>query len=154
MGQEMEKMRQITGSFMKSHGISEDAVQAQFRIIKELIKTGTTYGNFSAADTEIMLNVQVDENTIAVEISNPINEADFERLKELDKTIQFIRGYQDPYEAYSRRLSDVAATPFNTEVNDLDLVKVAYEGGAILDFFVNEDNFLNLSAVGSLEGDG
>jgi hypothetical protein len=152
MGQEMEKMRQITGSFMKSHGISEDAVQAQFRIIKELIKTGTTYGNFSAADTEIMLNVQVDENTITVEISNPINEADFERLKELDKTIQFIRGYQDPFEAFMKTQKEASINSPHGHSNALDLSRIAYEEQAILDFFVNEENILQLSAIRRFEG--
>ena len=73
---------------------------------------------------------------------NPVYKTCSDRLKELDKTIQFIRGYQDPYEAYSIRLADVTANPFKAEVNDLDLVKIACEGGAILDFFINEDNFL------------
>jgi len=34
---------------------------------------------------------------------------------------------------------------------DADITRAAYEGGAILDFFVSEDNFLNLSAVGSFD---
>jgi hypothetical protein len=152
MGQEMEKMRQKTGSFMKSHGISDDAVHAQFRLIRELIKTATKYGNFSPADTEIMVNVQVDENTITVEINNPINEADFERLKELDKTIQFIRGYQDPFEAFMKTQKKASIYPPHGHSNALDLSRIAYEENAILDFFVNEDNILQLSAIRRLEG--
>ena len=123
-------------------------------VLRELIKKSMKYGLFKIAADGIAVRLQIDKNMYTIEVLNPVDNTCDHRLKELDKTIQFIRGYQDPYEAYSRRLSDVAATPFNTEVNDLDLVKVAYEGGAILDFFVNEDNFLSLSAVGSLEGDG
>jgi len=141
-------------SFLKSHGFSDDAVQVPAMVLRKLIKSSINFGRYAPAANEIAVCLQIDKNTYTIEVTNPVCETCSDRLKELDKTIQFIRGYQDPYEAYSRRLSDVAATPFNTEVNDLDLVKVAYEGGAILDFFVNEDNFLSLSAVGSLEGDG
>jgi hypothetical protein len=35
-------------------------------------------------------------------------------------------------------------------VNDFDLARIAYETGADIDFYVNEDNILNLSAVRSL----
>ena len=150
--QEMGKIRQRTGSFMKWHGISDDTVQAQFRIIKELIKTGIKYGNFPPADTEIIVKVQVNENTITVEIRNPINETGFERLKELDKTIQFIRGYQDPFEAFMIKQKEASIHSLHGDSNALDLSRIAYEEKAILDFFVSEDNILQLSAVRRLEG--
>lgn len=142
------------GSFLKSHGFSDDAVQVPVMILRKLIKNSMKYGRFAPAGNEIVVRLQIDKNSYTIEVINPVVETCSDRLKELDKTIQFIRGYQDPYEAYSIRLADVTAHPYDTEANDLDLVKIAYEGGAILDFFVNEDNFLNLSAVGSLEGDG
>ena len=148
----MEKMRQRTGSFMKSHGISDDAVHAQFRIIGELIKTAKEYGNFSPADTELTVNVQVDENAITVEIINPINEASLERLEELDKIIQFIRGYQDPFEAFMITQNETSINSPQGDSNALDLSRIAYEENAILDFFVNEDNILHLSAIRRLEG--
>ena len=148
----MEKIRRRTGNFMKSQGISDDGIHAQFRIIRELIKTGTKYGSFSSADPEIMVSVQVDENIITVEIMNPINEAGFERLKELDQTIQFIRGYQDPFEAFMRtQIETSIKSPLDHSIA-LDLSKIAYEEKAILDFFVNEDNYLQLSAIRKLKG--
>ena len=148
----MEKMRQRTGSFMKSHGISDDAVHSQFRIIRELIKTGTKYGNFSPANTEIRVKIQVDKNTITAEINNPVNEADFERLKELDKTIQFIRGYQDPFEAFIKTQKKASIYSPHGHSNALDLSRIAYEEKAILDFFVNEESILQLSAIRRFEG--
>ncbi len=140
--------------FLKSHGFSDDTVKVPVRILRELIKNSVKYGNkFKPAVNEIAVRLQMDKNTYTIEVMNQVNETCSDQLKELDKTIQFIRGYQDPYEAYSIRLAEVAAHPFNTETIDLGLVKIAYEGGVILDFFVSEDNFLNLSAVGSLDGD-
>jgi hypothetical protein len=151
IGHVMEQIRQRTRSFMKSHGISDDAVQAQFRIIRELIKTGTKYGNFSPADVEIMVNVQVDENSITVEILNPINEASIEQLRELDKTIQFIRGYQDPFEAFMIIQKEASINSPLGHSNALDLSRIAYEEKAIIDFFVNEDNYLQISAIRKLK---
>ena len=145
-------MRHITGCFMKSHGISDDAVHAQFRIIRELIKTGTKFGNFSPVENEIMVNVQTDGYTITAEINSPINEADFERLKELDKTIQFIRGYQDPFEAFMITQREASIKSPHGNSNALDLSRIAYEENAIIDFFVSEDNILQLSAIKRLEG--
>jgi len=151
-GQETEKIGQRTYSFMKSHGISDETVHAQIRIIRELIKTGTKYGNFSRADTELIINVQVDKNTITVQINNPISEANFERLKELDKAIQFIQGYQDPFEAFMKTQKEASINSPHGHSNALDLSRIAYEEKAILDFFVNEDNILQLSAIKRLEG--
>ena len=141
-------------SFLKSHGFSDDAVHVPVMVLRELIKNSIKYGKFAPAAYEIAVRLQVDKNTYTIEVLNSVDKTCSDRLKELDKTIQFIRGYQDPYEAYSIRLAEVAAPSFNAEANDLGLVKLAYEGGAILDFFVSEDNFLNLSAVGSLDRDG
>jgi hypothetical protein len=78
---------------------------------------------------------------------NPINEAGFERLKELDITIQFIRGYQDPFEAFMITQKEASPNPPFGHSNALDLSRIAYEEMAIIDFFVNEDNYLQLSAI-------
>ena len=147
----MEKIRQRTSSFLKSHGISEDIVHAQFRVIRELIKTGMKYGEFLPADTDIMINIQVDENTITIETKNPINETGFERLKELEQTIQFIRGYQDPFEAFMIARKEASINSPHGHSNALDLSRIAYEEKALLDFFVNENNILQLSAISRLE---
>jgi len=123
-------------------------------ILRKLIKNSIKYGRLAPSANEIAVRLQIYKSTYTIEVMNPVHKTCSDRLEELDKTIQFIRGYQDPFEAYSIRLADVAANPFKAEANDLDLIKIACEGGAILDFFINEDNFLNLSAVGSLESDG
>jgi hypothetical protein len=141
-------------SFLKSHGFSDDMVQVPVMILRQLIKNSIKYGKFTPTANEITVRLQIDKNTYTIEVMNPVDETCSDRLKELDKTIQFILSYQDPYEAYSIKLAEFASHPFNAEANDLSLLKIAYEGGAILDFFVSEDNFLNLSAVGSLDGDG
>lgn len=85
-----------------------------------------------------------------MEVSKPVNESSYSRLNELDKTIQWISGYQDPFEPYTIKLSEVSAHSPNRKTNGFELARIAYEAGAILDFYVSEDNILNLSAVRNL----
>ena len=139
--------------FLRSHGFSDDTVQIQINILNGLIKNGIKYANFTPSANEISVRLQIDNCNYTIEVTNPVDETCRNRLKELDKTIQFIRGYQDPYEAYSIKMAEIAAHRSDAAANDLGLVKIACEGGAILDFFVSEDNFLNLSAVGNFDGD-
>lgn len=98
-----------------------------------------------------MIKIQLEDHAITVEVSNPVGESDGNQLIELDKIIQWIRGYQDPYEAYLKKLSENSNKSPDEKSNGLGLVKAAYEGKAILDFVVNEDNILNVSAVRYLE---
>ena len=85
---------------MKSHGIPDEAVHSQLRIINKLIVTVTKICNLSLVGTEISVNLLVDGNTTQVEIENPVNETGIDQLKDLDRIIQFIRGYQYPIEAF------------------------------------------------------
>ena len=149
--QDIDRVGEKSSSFLRSHGFSDDTVKVQINILTELIKSGIKYASFTPSAKEITVRLQVDGNTCTMEVMNPVDESCNDRLRELDKTIQFIRGYQDPYEAYLLKMAEVAGRPSNAEANDLGLMKIAYEGGAILDFFVSEDNFLNLSAVGSFD---
>ena len=135
------------GNFLKSRGLSDDAVQIQIRILKELIKNGIKYGKFTPSEKELSISIQVADNSIIIEVMNPVDITCCDRLKELDKTIQFIRGYQDPYEAYMLMKKKAPNHLSRSDANGLDLIKIAYEGKAIIDFCINENNILNQSAV-------
>jgi hypothetical protein len=78
---------------------------------------------------------------------NPVDESCRTRLEELDRAIQFIRGYQDPFEAYMVMKKMSPKQKRHGEAEGLGLAEIAYEGNATLDFFISEDNILNLSAV-------
>ena len=103
-------------------------------------------------ESEITVNIQLEKNTITLEINNQINEKGFEELKEFDKAIQFFRGYQDPLEALmlKKKASFIKST--RSHSNELDLFGIAYRGNAVLDFFVSEDNILKISSTKKLEG--
>ena len=138
---------QICGNFLKSLGLSESTIQSQIMILKELIKNGIRCGNCKPSEDEISVHLHVSENTITLEVKNPVDETCCQRLQELDKTIQFIRGYQDPFEAYQKmQIITVKQSDLN-EFDPLALSKIAYKGKAILDFYVSDDKTLNQSAI-------
>lgn len=148
-GKGIQDVEKESNHFFRSFGLSYDNAQIPVMILRELVKNSRKFGRLAPGTDEITVRLQMEGNTYTIEVMNPVDDSCGDRLLELDKTIQFIRGYQDPYEAYSIKLAEAAAHPFNGSANDLRLVKIAYDWGVILDFFVNEDNFLIQSAVGS-----
>ena len=149
---EIDNAGEISSDFLKSNGLSDNAIHTQLMILRELINNGIKYGDLSKSKNKITVHIHIAENTITVEVRNPIDEACFEQLKELDKTIQFIRGYQDPYEAYLLKQKETYKNPSHSEIIGLGLARIACEGSAMLDFFVSKDNILNLFAVKRLNG--
>ncbi|MHA2220379.1 MAG: ATP-binding protein, partial [Candidatus Hodarchaeales archaeon] len=119
-------------------------------IISELAENSIKYGSFADPEHKVEVNVSLSSDKITVEVINPYDETAHRHLKRLDKTIQWIRGYQDPFEAYIERMREVSRKPLTDEESGLGLVRIAYEGGAILDFFVNENGMVNISTISML----
>jgi len=149
--EEIEEVRNTSSAFLKSHGFPGDAVTALTMVISELIENGIKYGNFEAPENNVSLNIDIGSRMVTVEVINPVDETAHDHLKRLDKTIQWIRGYQDPFQAYTERIRAVSKKPLHDKESGLGLVRIAYEGKSILDFFVGEDNILNVSAISILE---
>lgn len=148
IGFEIEKAGEKGERFLKSHGLSDDRIRTQIMVIRELIKSGRTFDDHNSAGTEMSINISVEEKTVTIEVRQPVNEfAHYDQLQALDKTIQWIRGYQDLFTALMMKTEHSAPYCHDRDSNSLGLAKIAYEAGAILDFYVSEDNILNLSAV-------
>jgi hypothetical protein len=143
---EIEKARNQISRFLTDQHISEDHIQAATMIFSELIENGVKYGIFMSGD-RVETHINIVEHLITIEVIHPIDTAQHVHLRELDEMIQWIRGYQDPFEAYIEKLKKVAKMPIEDKKSGLGLVRIAYEGGAILDFCINEDSKLNVSAV-------
>jgi len=150
-GGEIKRAGRKSSDFLKSHGFSDDAVETQIMILRELINSGIKYGKFSSSKNKIIATIFISEKEITFEVKNPVDETCSDGIRELDKTIQFIRGYQDPFEPYLIKRQEAALDPSPNDTNGLGLAKIAYEGRAMLDFFVGEDNFMNLFAVRNLD---
>jgi len=144
---EIEKARNKCSRFLRSHGLASDSVQAFTMVVSELIENSMKYGIFKSPQDKVVAEILIDEKTVTAEVINPIDTNVFKHLRRLDRTIQWVRGYQDPFEAYVERLKDVSKKPLSDEESGLGLTRIAYEGKAIVDFFLSEENLLNVSAV-------
>ena len=144
---DIKKVSEKSTEFLRLNGFSDQTVESQDIIIRELTRKGKNLANLGSSDIEMTLLLLIDKNTITVEIKKPIKESGNEQLDNLDKTIQWIRGYQDPFEPYMIKLREASDRPNEFDANGLELAKIAYKAGAILDFYVSEDNILNISAV-------
>ncbi len=149
-GNEIEKVKEKSCNFLKSHGFPDNTVQEHTMILKELVNTCLKYANSKKPEKKMTIQIHISEKNITVEVSNPIDEIDNNHLKELDKTIQFIRGYQDPFEALIRMKEMSKNSHFNG-FDGTGLARIAYEGKTLLDFFVSDDKIMNMSAVKSID---
>ena len=146
---EIDKIRTAGIRFLTKHGFAEDLVHSLTMILSELVENSIKYGDFGGSDTEVLINLDISRNLVTIEVNNPVDQKSANHLKRLDKTIQWIRGYQDSFQAYVEKLKEISKKPLDDEESGLGLTRIAYEGRAILDFFVM-DNMLNVSAISKL----
>ena len=150
---EIKKLEQKISKFLKYHGYSNDTIQAQIMILRELIISGKKFDNLSPSEFEMSVQLHIQDNTITVEVKKSVCESAYGKLEELDKTIQWIRGYQDPLEHYMINLAAAPGAFPIAGTNGLGLARIAHQANAIIDFYVSEDNVLNLSAVRKLNAE-
>lgn len=148
---QIEEVRRKTRSFLKNHGFSKELIDAVTMVSSELVENGMKYGFFEGPENGLTVNLHIQEKNVIVEVTHPTNASAAPHLRRLDKTIQWIRGFQDPFQAYLEKLKEVARRPINDSESGLGLVRIAYEGKSIIDFFVAEDNALNVSAIAGIE---
>ena len=144
---EGEKARELCRKFLQSKGFPEDVVDALTIAAGELLENAIKYGSYRKKDDLISYSIFIREKNITIEVINPIAEEHIYHLKSLDKTIQWIRGYQNPFEAYINRLKKISVKSLDDKESGLGLFRIAYEGQSILDFFIKEDNRIAVSAV-------
>ncbi|MGA8185741.1 MAG: hypothetical protein WB819_19100 [Terriglobia bacterium] len=151
---ETEKLEQKCTKFLKYHGCPDVTIQAQIMILRELIISGEKLDGRRSAEFEMTVHLHMENDSITVEIRKPVDESTYGKLQELDKTIQWIRGCQDPLEPYMLKQDATADTSHISGSSGFALARLAHEANAIIDFYVSEDNILNLSAVRNLDADG
>jgi hypothetical protein len=148
---QIERARQDSEAFLDEHGVGRDVSQALTMVVCELLENSMKYGATGPNSPQVVLEIDLENGSAIIEVSNAFDDGARPHLRRLDRRIQWIRGFQDPFEAYVERLKQVARRPVDDEESGLGLVRIAYEGNAILDFVVAEDGFLNVSAVTDLQ---
>ena len=143
----IESVRQTADQFLTQTGISAEKIQAGTMVISELIENAITHGCYSLPEDKIVAELRIDESMITIEVLHPFEKDNFQQLKKLDRAIQWIRGFQNPFEAYIEKVQEISKKPLEDDESGLGLARIAYEGQSILDFFLNEDSQLSVSAV-------
>lgn len=149
---EIDRISDTLNSFLKKQNFPEETNHALFMISVELLENAIKYGSFRGKSNKIELSLEISPKDVLVEVLNPVEDGKSFHLKRLDETIQWIRGFQSPFQAYIEKMKEVSVKSFEDEESGLGLVRIAYEGRAILDFFVNEENILAVSAIYRIMG--
>jgi hypothetical protein len=127
--------------------LNDDIVYSTVMVLSELLENSIKYGHFDDPDSKVQVSVEVEEHNIIVEVTNPVSEACYMDLEKLDRMIQWVRGYQDPFEAYVERLKEVSKKSLHDTESGLGIVRIAYEGNVTIDFFVNDEDLITVSAI-------
>lgn len=143
---EIDNVRASCAEFLRGQAVDNDTNNALTMVACELAENATKYGAFDG-HRKVSIEVTVSPQNIIVEVRNPVSGADDAHLARLDRTVQWIRGYQDPFEVYLERLREVSGQNLDSKESGLGLVRIAYEGQSILDFYVDEQNILAVSAM-------
>ncbi|OGQ91421.1 MAG: hypothetical protein A2289_21820 [Deltaproteobacteria bacterium RIFOXYA12_FULL_58_15] len=144
--EEIEGVREAVRAHLQRQGIGDGSVDALSMVATELMENANKYGAFGVGD-KITMTLEQGSAAITVGVRHAIGAADDSNLVRLDRTVQWIRGFQDPFEAYVARLEEVSAQSLYSEESGLGLVRIAYEGRAILDFCLEADGTVTVSAV-------
>jgi hypothetical protein len=131
-------------SHLTAQGLGPDDAHLLTMAAQELLENAVKYGGAGEA-ARMALSLEVSSGGVTIEVRSLAGEDG--HLDRLDDTIQWIRGFQDPFEAYLERLKQVSAGPFRPGESGLGLTRVAYEAGCVLDFYVDAEGQLCISAI-------
>lgn len=132
-------------AMLASAGLGDDQAYQLAMVAQELLENAVKYGAHGVSE-RIELSLCVAPDEVTVEVRNHVG-VDEEHLRRFDHAVQWIRGYQDPFEAYVERLKHVSSRPYAPGESGLGLTRIAYEGRCAIDFYVDEGNVLSVSAV-------
>ncbi len=133
-------------------GLTADEGYQLAMVAQELLENAVKYGSFRHGE-RLSLGIHVTAEDVVIEVKSRVG-VDDAHLRRFDQRIQWIRGFQDPFEAYVERMKIVSAQPFSHCESGLGLTRIAYEGRSTIDFFVDENNTLAVSAVYRRNGEG
>jgi len=144
---EIEEVRSRCRDFLESLNFNVDILDAISMVSSELVENAVKYGTFPQAPGTIEYKLKVNKTDITIEVKHPVDDTVGKHLNRLDEIVQWIRGYQNPFEVYVKKLKEVSTKSFADDESCLGLVRIAYEGQSILDFYLDRDNTLSVSAI-------
>jgi hypothetical protein len=126
-------------------GFDDDTSYQLSMVAQELLENAVKYGAFRPGE-RISLEVRAGRDDVTLEVKSRVG-VDDANLRRFDRMVQWIRGYQDPFEAYVERMKTVSAQPYSNGESGLGLTRIAYEGRCMIDFYLDDESTLAVSAV-------
>jgi len=141
------------GNSIRDMSNDRDFASALSRGAAELLDNAVRHGyHEDHKKNSVHLSLKTNEKHATIEVRNKIRPEDEANLDKLDDIIQKIRGYSSPLEAFRESVKE--AKNSNTGDTCLGLVRLAYETGADLDFYMSADDEIAVSAVIQLTNTG
>ena len=138
----LEELKNKSNRALKTCDYPDKTIQSQMKIIDALVASANQFDSHNSSDIGVVVLLLLEKDTITIEVKKAVSESAYGKLNQLDMAIQWMRGHQDPFDALAR--------PHAVEANGFGLTEIACEADAVIDFYVSEDNVLNLSAVCNL----
>lgn len=158
---EIPQARNECRHYLESVDCPRDRLEVICMVTSELLENAVKYGGLRRKTDGIDLQIKAEPENVLLEVKGalgftyrPLSPEGNPDLKKLDHMIQWIRSFQSPFQAYIERLQEVARQPLESDESGLGLVRIAYEGQALLDFFVDENDVLSISAICPLPENG
>lgn len=133
-------------AFFLESGLDHNESYAMAMTASELMENAIKYGTWTGPEEVLTLNVEISERAVVVEVENPAID-DPASVRRLDDRIQWMRGFQSPFQAYVERLKQVSSQSYQEGESGLGLCRIAYEARCLLDFYVTGSGRLAMSAV-------
>ena len=146
-----DRLMETIIALLKAHNCSDDFTRTQIEIIEQLIERGSHFGMKNTGDPEMMLCLSIEGGEVTVEVKVKVGESDNDKLEDLDRTIQRIRGCLALYRPYMANFRQAHSHTKNNSMSGFELNGLIFDAGVDLDFYVNEEDILKLFAVRSLE---
>jgi len=143
----LDHIRSKVEHFLKQNHFGLNDIYSIVMVCSELVENAIKYGDYNSPQSKISINIELNDSGIITEVKNPMLENNNRHVRQLDKTIQWIRGFQNPFEAYREKLKEVAEKDYIVDESGLGLARIAYEGESILDFYLEDKNMINVTAV-------
>ena len=138
---------------LREAGLPDDEVYALCMVTQELLENAVKYGDFEQDGDSIAIAVGITPEEVTLEVRNPVS-SEPARLRNFDQAVQWIRGFQDPFEAYVERMKTASSHHYREGHSGLGLARMAYEGRCVVDFYVDGDRELAVSAVYRRDAEG
>jgi len=145
--EKLDSVRDKAEAFLYKNEFNKEQVYAMVMTTSELAENAIKYGDSDCTDACVQISLSVRTKEVIIEVKNKIKDINDSDLKKLDEDIQWIRGFQSHYEAYLEKIKHVSGKSLEDGESGLGLVRIAYEGQCILDFYINENDILAMSAV-------